>query len=159
MVAAELADGLDEACEKLESALKASPRDSGLHYDAACAYALASRALSKAANPAKSQEQAARAIGLLQEAIRARLLRLRSHSRGCRPRPDPRPSGIRRDHECGSHAIAAMRPSGAAMPASRRSPVYGLDPAAHEAQGRKLIAQGFRPVSVSVTRTFRTGRS
>jgi serine/threonine protein kinase/formylglycine-generating enzyme required for sulfatase activity len=36
-------------------------------------------------------------------------------------------------------------------------PVVGLDPAADEAQGRKLIAEDYRPVSVSVTRTVPDG--
>ena len=36
-------------------------------------------------------------------------------------------------------------------------PVFGLDPAAHLAQCRKLIAEGFRPVSVSATRTIPEG--
>ncbi len=36
-------------------------------------------------------------------------------------------------------------------------PVFGLEPAAHEAQCRKLIGQGFRPVSISVTRAVPKG--
>ena len=44
VVAAELGEGLDDAMGKLESALKTNPQDPGLYYDAACAYALASRA-------------------------------------------------------------------------------------------------------------------
>ena len=35
------------------------------------------------------------------------------------------------------------------------SSLYGLDPAGHDAQGRTLISQGYRPVSVSVTRTWK----
>ena len=47
VVAAELGSLQDEAFAKLEAALKRQPGDSRLAYDAACAYALASRALAK----------------------------------------------------------------------------------------------------------------
>ena len=36
-------------------------------------------------------------------------------------------------------------------------PIFGLDPAAHLQQCRELIAQGYRPVSLSVTRTTPEG--
>jgi len=155
VVAAELAEGLEGAFEKLESALKASPRDSGLRYDAACAYALASRALSTT-NPAKSQEEAARAIGLLQEAIRT------GYSDFDHIQEDADLDPIH-----GLPAFAGMMSAGHA---DRRyggcleqrctlRGVFGLrlDPDAHEAQGRTLISQSYRPVSVSVTRTFPEG--
>src|SRR5262249_48329938 len=45
IVAAELGDGTDRAIEALEAALTQQPQYSDLHYNAACAYALASRAL------------------------------------------------------------------------------------------------------------------
>ena len=47
VVAAELGEGTDQALETLEAALKKQPQDSGLHYDAACAYALASQAVAR----------------------------------------------------------------------------------------------------------------
>jgi serine/threonine protein kinase/formylglycine-generating enzyme required for sulfatase activity len=155
VVAAELGEGLDDACEKLESNLKTNPRDSSLHYDAACAYALASRALSTT-NPAKSQEESARAIVLLQEAIRT------GYSDYDHIQEDADLDPIR-----GVPAFAELMTAGHA---DRRyaavwindaryeaSTLYGLDPVAHEAQGRTLISQGYRPVSVSVTRTFPEG--
>ena len=155
VVAAELAQGLEEAFKKLESALKAGPRDSGLHYDAACAYALASRALSTT-NPAKSQEEAARAIGLLQEAIRA------GYSDYDHIQEDADLDPIR-----GVPAFAELMTAGHAdrryaavwinVARFEASSVYGLDPAAHRAQGRTLLSQGYRPVSVSVTRTSQKG--
>ena len=45
VVAAELGEGTDQAFEKLDAALQKQPQDAGLHYDAACAYALASQPL------------------------------------------------------------------------------------------------------------------
>ena len=155
VVAAELADGLEEACGKLESALKANPRDSGLHYDAACAYALASATV-RAANPAKGQEQAARAIAVLQEAIRI------GYSNYAHIQEDADFDSIR-----GLPAFAEIMKTGridrryAAVWSSdarfEAIPIFGLDPAVHEAHGRKLAAQGFRPVSVSLTRTIPDG--
>ena len=69
IVAAELGEGADRAFEALEAALKKQPKDAGLHYDAACAYALASQASSKR-DQAKSRDRAKRAISLLQAAVR-----------------------------------------------------------------------------------------
>ena len=68
IVAAELGEGTDQAFEKLDAALKKQPQDAGLHYDAACAYALASQPLAKK-DPAKGRDRAERAIHLLQTAI------------------------------------------------------------------------------------------
>ena len=68
VVAAELGEGTDQAFEKLDAALQKQPQDAGLHYDAACAYALASQPLSKK-DPAKGRDRAERAIRLLRTAI------------------------------------------------------------------------------------------
>jgi serine/threonine protein kinase/formylglycine-generating enzyme required for sulfatase activity len=155
VVAAELADGLEESYQKLEAALKASPGDSGLHYDAACAFALASRAV-KAANPPKSQQQAARAIALLQKAIGI------GYSDYAHIQENADLDPIR-----GLPAFAEIMNAGRTdrsyavvwKPDARfeAMPIFGLDPAAQEAQGRKLIALGYRPVSVSVARTIPDG--
>ena len=50
--------------------MKASPRDSGLHYDAACAYALASRALSRRRIRRRVRNRPRERSRLLKEAIR-----------------------------------------------------------------------------------------
>ena len=68
IVAAELGEGTDQALESLEAALKKQPQDSGLHYDAACAYALASQAVARK-DQAKSQVAVERALSLLRKAI------------------------------------------------------------------------------------------
>jgi tetratricopeptide (TPR) repeat protein len=47
IVAAELGEGTDKAIEALEVALKKRPQDYDLHYNAACAYALASQTFSR----------------------------------------------------------------------------------------------------------------
>ena len=155
VVAAELADGLEEGREKLEAALKASPRDSGLHYDAACALSLASRAV-KAASPAKSQEHVVRAISLLQDAIRL------GYSNYAHIQEDADFDPIR-----GLPAFAEIMNAGrmdrryAALWKSdarfEATALYGLDLDAHDAECQKLIAQGYRPVSISATRTVPNG--
>ena len=68
VVAALLGEGQDEAFARLEAALKDRPGDSGLAYDAACGYSLASQAL---AGPGRAggRSQAERAIQLLRAAI------------------------------------------------------------------------------------------
>ena len=68
IVAAELGEGTDQAFEKLEAALKKQPQDSGLHYDAACAYALASQAVARK-DQARSKSLSERALSLLRKAI------------------------------------------------------------------------------------------
>ena len=68
IVAAELGEGTDQALEALEAALKKQPKDSILHYNAACAYALASHALA-GKDQAKGRELAERALRLLRTAI------------------------------------------------------------------------------------------
>src|SRR5262249_55862018 len=69
VVAAELGEGQGEAFAQLEGALKRQPSDSSLAYDAACAYALASRALVKI-DRVRSAIHAERAMRLLKAAIR-----------------------------------------------------------------------------------------
>ncbi len=98
IVAAELGEGTDQALETLEAALKNQPQDSGLHYDAACAYALASRAVARK-DQARSQV-AVRASHLpAAQGDRERLRRLQAHAGGRRPRPSARTPGVCRHHE------------------------------------------------------------
>ena len=106
----------------------------------------------KPANPAKSREQAARAIDLLKEAIRI------GYSDYDHMQDDADLDPIR-----DLPAFAAIMNAGradrryAAVWSSdvrfESVPVYGLDPAAHDAQCQKLISEGFRPVSISVAIT------
>ncbi len=55
VVAAELGEGRDEAFARLDAAIKRQPRDFSLAYDAACAYALASRAARQAGSNRRSR--------------------------------------------------------------------------------------------------------
>jgi formylglycine-generating enzyme required for sulfatase activity/tetratricopeptide (TPR) repeat protein len=155
VVAAELGAGVDRAFEELEAALKNQPQDAGLHYDAACAYALASPALA-GKDAAKSRGFAARAIGLLQEAIR------RGYSDYAHMEEDADLDPIRE-----LPAFAQIMKGGrldrryAAVWTGRASreaiPSYGLDHTAHLRRCRELASQGYRPVSLSVSRTAPDG--
>ncbi|MFI5457552.1 MAG: formylglycine-generating enzyme family protein [Isosphaerales bacterium] len=155
VVAAELGEGVDEAFGKLGSALNERPRDSGLHYDAACAYALASQALSRT-GPAKSRDHAARAIQLLRLAIQ------NGYSDYGHMQEDADLDPIR-----GLPAFAEVMKAGhpdrryAAVWTSGAThdvtPIHGLDPAAHLQRCQELGLQGYRIRSVSVTRTIPEG--
>jgi len=68
IVAAELGQGTDELLERLVAALKEQPQDSELQYDAARAYALASRAVGRK-DQARSKSLSERALGLLRTSI------------------------------------------------------------------------------------------
>ena len=154
VVAAELGDGLEAASEKLESAMKANPRDSGLYYDAACASRW--RRVPRPRQSRHREERAARAVDLLQEAIRI------GYSDYDHIQADADLDPIRN-----LPAFAAImrqgqtdRRYGAVWSDDARFecvPVHGLDPADQLAQCRKLFAQRYRPVSVSVASTVPDG--
>ncbi len=155
VVAAELGENLEQACAEVESALKANPRDSDLYYDVACAYSLAAHAV-MAASPARGQEMGVRAIQLLKDAIR------NGFSDYDHMEEDVDLESIRSLPAFGEIMKAGHlhRRYAAVWSGDTRFeavPVYGLDPAAHEAECRKLIGQGFRPVSISVTRAVPEG--
>ena len=98
IVAAELGEGTDQALETLEAALKKQPQDSELHYDAACAYALASQAVARK-DQAKSQVAVRASPQPAPQGDRERLRRLQAHAGGRRPRPAARTPGVCRHHE------------------------------------------------------------
>ena len=156
VVAAELGSLQDEAFAKLEAAMKVQPGDSGLAYDAACAYALASRAVAKT-DHARSESQAGRAIRLLEAAIKNGYSDY-DHIQGDSDLDAIRdvPAfvelvlGSRRDRRYSAVWSGDMRFDSAQS--------HGLDdPAADLRLSRDLIAQGYRPVSLSGARTVPDG--
>ena len=74
------------------------PQDFGLHYDAACAYALASQAVARRTLP-KSKLTRGASPSPAPRGDPERLHRLQAHAGGRRPRAHPRPPSVRRDHE------------------------------------------------------------
>src|SRR5262249_50493760 len=140
VVSAELRSGQDEALEKLEAALKRQPGDSGLGYDAACAYALASRSLAKT-DRARSESHAGRAIPLLQAAIKT------GYSDYDHIQEDSDLDPVR-DLPAFVELINESRPDrlySAVWSGDIRfeaTPIHGLDAAAHLRRCHELIAQG-----------------
>ena len=98
IVAAELGEGTDKALETLEEALKKQPQDSMLHYDAACACALASQALA-GKDQAKGRELAERAIRLLRTAIQNGYADYKHMQEDTDLDPLRETPGVCRDHE------------------------------------------------------------
>jgi len=122
-----------------------------LHYDAACAYALASQPLAKK-DPAKGRDRAERAIRLLQTAIQ------NGYSDYNHMQEDTDLDLIR-DLPAFIDIMKAGRldRSYAAVWAGdfrfEASPLLGLDPTTHLQRCRELVAQGYRMVTLSVART------
>ena len=69
VVAAELGEGADKAFETLEAAIQKQPKDADLRYDAARAFSLASKAISRS-DKAKGRQLAERSLQLLREAVK-----------------------------------------------------------------------------------------
>ena len=151
-MAAELGEGTDQAFEKLDAALQKQPQDARLHYDAACAYALASQPLAKK-DPAKGRDRAERAIHLLQTAIQNGYADYNHMQEDADLDP-------LREHPAFADIMKAghLDRSYAAVWAGdfrfEASPLLGLDTAAQLQQCRELVAQGYRMVALSVARTF-----
>ena len=69
VVAAELGEGADKALETLEAAIRKQPKDAEVRYDAARAFSLASRAISRS-DKARGRQFAERCLQLLREAVK-----------------------------------------------------------------------------------------
>jgi formylglycine-generating enzyme required for sulfatase activity len=152
IVAAELDEGLDKALESLEAALKEQPQDAGLHYDAACAYALASQALARK-DQAKGRQFAERAIRLLSTAIE------NGYSDYKHTQEDANLDPLR-DLPAFAEILHSDRSYAAVWSGDVRfeaSPLIGHDPTAHLQRCRELVSQGYRLVALSVARTSSDG--
>jgi len=151
IVAAELGEVTDRAFEKLDAALQKQPQDARLHYDAACAYALASQPLAKK-DPAKGRDRAERAIHLLQTAIQ------NGYSDYKHMQEDADLDPLRElpafaDIMKAGHLDRSYAAVWAGDFRFEASPLFGLDTAAQLQQCRELVAQGYRMVALSVART------
>ena len=154
-MAAELGEGTDQAFEKLDAALQKQPQDAGLHYDAACAYALASQPLAKK-DPAKGRDRAERAIHLLQTAIQ------NGYSDYNHMQEDADLDPLRElpafaDIMKAGHLDRSYAAVWTGDFRFEASPLFGLDTAAQLQQCRELAAQGYRMVALSVARTSPSG--
>ena len=155
VVAAELGEGTDKALETLEAAVQKQPKDADLRYEAARAFSLASRAISRS-DKAKGRQLAERCLQWLREAVK-------NDDADFGKMDEDADLDPIRDNPAFAEIMKAGHPDrryAAAWTSDARfeaMPIHGLDPAAHENKCRELIAQGYRPVSWSVTRTTPEG--
>ena len=155
VVAAELGEGTDQAFEKLEAALQKQPQDAGLHYDAACAYALASQPLAKK-DPTKGRDRAERAIHLLRTAIQNGYADYRHMQQDADLDPLRQLPAFADIMEAG-HLDRSYTAVWMGEFRFEASPLLGLDPTAHLQRCRELEEQGYRMVALSVARTSTEG--
>ncbi len=150
-MAAELGEGEDKAFETLEAAIKKQPKDAELRHDAARAFSLASGAISRS-DKTKGRQLAERCLQLLREAVNnddADFGKMDEDADLDPIRDDPAFAEIMKAGHPERRYAAAWN-SDASFEATS---IYGLDPAAHLRKCPELIAQGYRPVSWSVSQT------
>jgi formylglycine-generating enzyme required for sulfatase activity len=155
VVAAEMGEGVDTAVESLGTALGKPPKDADLRYEAARAFALASRAIARS-DPAKGHKLAERSLRLLRESVRDEDADFGQMDQ------DPDLDPIRDDPPFAEimkaghpdRRYAAVWSGDARFEAAA---IDGLDPVEHLRRGRELMGQGYRPVAWSVARTAPEG--
>ncbi len=143
IVAAELGDGTDAAIAALEAALRKEPGDADLRYDAARAFAVASKAVDRA-DHAKARALAGRALALLQEGARDNDLSfaLLDDSWYFDPLRDDPAFARLLDAGHPERRFAGVWSTEARFEAAS---LDALDPAEHLRRGRELASQGYRP--------------
>jgi serine/threonine protein kinase/formylglycine-generating enzyme required for sulfatase activity/tetratricopeptide (TPR) repeat protein len=155
VLAAELGEGTEKALAALDAAIAKQPQDATLRYDAARAFSMAAKAITRS-DQEQSRKWADRALGLLQEVVQdgeADFGRIDDE-----PAFDPIREApgfvevIKAGHP--ERRYAAVWSSDGRFEAT---PIYGTDPAAHWHRCRGLIAQGYRPVSLSLARSTPEG--
>ena len=152
VVAAELGEGADKTFETLEAAIKKQPKDADLRYDAARAFSLSSRAISRS-NKAKGSQLAERCLQLLKEAVKnddADFGKMDEDGDLVPIRGDPAFAEIMKAGHPERRYAAVWSSDAADFEAI---PLFGLDPVTHLQKCRELIAQGYRPASLSVAGT------
>jgi formylglycine-generating enzyme required for sulfatase activity len=155
VVAAELGEGAEKAIAALDAALQEQPRDDELGLEAARALALASKALARR-DQAQGRQLVERSLHLLRESVQ------KGDTDFGKLDEDPDLDPVR-DDPAFTEVMKAGHPQrryAAVWSSDARfegAPILGIDPAAHLSRCRDLIAQGYRPVSLSVCRTLPEG--
>ena len=155
VVAAELGQRTDEALERLAAALKAEPQDSELHYDAARAYAVASRAIARK-DLARSRSLSERALVVLRKAIENGYADYR-HMQEDADLDSLRDQSAFAEILKAGHLDRSYAAVWAGDLSFESSPIFGLGPTAHLQRCRELAAQGYRMVALSAARTVAGG--
>ena len=146
-VAAELGEGADRALEALDAALQKQPNDADLRYEAARAFSLASKAISRT-DVVAGRRLAGRSLGLLREAVKndgADFGKMDQDVDLDPIREEPAFAEIMKAGHT-ERRYSAVWSSDARFEAI---PIFGLEPAAHLEKCRQLIAQDYRPASWS----------
>jgi serine/threonine protein kinase/formylglycine-generating enzyme required for sulfatase activity/tetratricopeptide (TPR) repeat protein len=155
IVAAELGEGTKQAFGALDAALQSAPEDIDLRYEAAGAWALASQAVGRK-DAGGGRTLAARAVGLLQGLVQsgdADFGRMDEDAELDPVRDDPAFTAVMK----AGHPERRYAAVWTGDPAIEATAVSCLDPATHLRRARDLMAQKYRPVSWSVTRTAAEG--
>jgi eukaryotic-like serine/threonine-protein kinase len=155
VAAAELREGAVKAFEALNAAIGKRPRDRELRYDAARAFSLASPVILRT-DEAAGRQLAERCLQLLRELITdddADFGKM-DEDASFDPVRDERAFARIMKHGHPDRRYAAVWSSDSRIEAS---PIYGLRPADHLRKCQELIAQNFRPVSLSVSETDTPG--
>ncbi len=151
VVAAEMAEGVDKAVAVLETAIKKQPKDAELRYDAARAFSLASRAISRS-DKAKGRQLAERCLQLLRELVKnddADFGKMDEDGDLDPIRDGPVFAEIMK----AGHPDRRYAASWSSDASFEATSIYGLDPTDQLRKCRELIAQGYRPVSWSASQT------
>jgi serine/threonine protein kinase/formylglycine-generating enzyme required for sulfatase activity len=152
VVAAEMSEGAAKAFETLEAAVGKQPEDVELRYDAARAFSLASRAISRT-DKSKGRQLAERCLQLLKEAVKnddADFGKMDEDGDLDPIRDDPAFAEIMKAGHPERRYAAVWSSDAADFEAI---PLLGLDPVTHLEKCGELIAQGFRAASLSVAGT------
>jgi formylglycine-generating enzyme required for sulfatase activity len=154
-VAAEVGEGADKALETLEAAVQKQPKNADLRYEAARAFSLASRAVSRS-DKTKAHQLAERSLQWLREAVQndeADFGKMDEDADLDPIRDEPAFAEIMK----GGHSDRRYTAAWTTDASIEAMSIHGLDPTAQETKCRDLIAQGYRPVSWSLTRTTPDG--
>jgi len=155
VVAAELGEGADKVCEALNAAVKKDPHDPDLRYDAARAFALASKAVGKNEKE-KGRALASRAVGLLNDLVKSGDADFgkMDEDAGLDPiRDDPAFTEVM----TAGHPERRYAAIWTTDPTIEAVAISGLDPTAQARRARELAADGYRPASLLVSRTGSEG--
>jgi formylglycine-generating enzyme required for sulfatase activity/tetratricopeptide (TPR) repeat protein len=147
VVAAYLGDD-EQGMKRLEAAVTANAKESGFLYDAACVYSIASDAVVKK-EPTRAKSYADRAIALLKQAISqgfSNYLHMETDSDLDPIRQHAGYKELLKGAGLDRRYTAVWHPN----PSLSSAEIHGLGPAEHLASCKSLIAQGYRPASVSI---------
>jgi formylglycine-generating enzyme required for sulfatase activity/tetratricopeptide (TPR) repeat protein len=155
VVASELGESTEKALKALDTALKNDPEDTELCYEAARAFALASKAIASH-DKDKGRALAVRALSLLGKLVQS------GDADFGRMDDDPDLDPLRDDPAFrevmkAGHPERCYAAVWSADPAIEAIAVTGLDPSAQLRRSRDLAAQGYRPVAWSAARTTPEG--